>query len=264
MSDFLEMLADAITVRQLTTPIASSLTFSPDAPVIATHKTLASRRFDYAPVTNGEQVIGRIGQSDLSSGGAGTIEPYVTPLHAKIVVSASSPINDLVSWFSAEPFLLVLDGRDVMGLVTVSDLNKQAARTYLYAVVTGFESALANFLRRHIDDQELAIGKFSSERQQRIRSTVAAAGEQEADYISAMSLPDLLDLTRKCDLLGCLGFDSAQAWKTQTGPLVQFRNGIAHATKPIVTSNADIEKVNKALASLQELYGAVVEAETGK
>ena len=43
-----------------------------------------------------------------------------------------------------EPFLVVVEGRDIVDLVIPSDLNKQPGRTYFYPLVVGLELNLAD------------------------------------------------------------------------------------------------------------------------
>lgn len=260
MVDFIESLASAITVRQMTTPIEQALIFTPSAIRSEVRAALDERNFDFAPVANGDRVIGRIGRIDIDRASTESLDAVVTPLHDRIIVSAGSPIDRVVEWFINEPFLLVLEGRDVVGLVTVSDLNKQAARTYLYAMVAGFEMALANLLRLRAKDQNQLLRGLSEDRQLRVRDDFAAAGDQEADYIAAMTLSDLLEAVRGCGASKELGFASRNAWERETGSLVSFRNRVAHTTRPVVKSNADIAEVKDAIDSLKDLYNRATAA----
>jgi hypothetical protein len=69
-------------------------------------------------------------------------------------VAGDTPLGALMPAMARSPFLLGVEGRAVSGLVTPSDLNKQAGRTYYYLLVAAVEMNLAERIREYFADQE--------------------------------------------------------------------------------------------------------------
>lgn len=257
LKDFLGRLSASITVSQLETPLDRAFAVSPSDPESSTRRRMGRRDFDYAPVIDGHLVIGRVARSDLKTNSKAPLASKVTPLGSGIIASGHSPIGELIAWLRSEPFLFVLEGRTVTGLVTVSDLNRQAARTYLYAVVAGTEMLLAELLRREFKDQESALQHLTANRQATVRKAYLDAGDEAADLVSAMYLSDVITVIRHARIHESLGYSSKAQWDRATNGLSTFRAQIAHPVRPIVRRNSDIERVHTRLARMDDLTNRV-------
>lgn len=157
-------------------------------------------RFDFAPVTRSGDLCGFIRTEELV-GLSGPLADRQHPLAASCLVSGDTSLGTLMSTLARAPFLFVVAGGAVSGIVTPSDLNKQAGRTYFYLLVAAVEMNLAERVRGHFSDQENVLALLSDERVSDIRERLA--GEQRddvaSDIVAALNLSELLKIVKKTD-----------------------------------------------------------------
>ena len=125
--------------------------------------------FDYIPVVSSESVVGVISRNDIQKP-EGTVQQNMQPLHESILISADSSLLSFVAEVDVSPVRLVLKGRKIAGIVTISDIQKLAARPLLFMLITSVELLLAEWLRRNYPDDQIWLSRLSESRQEKINS----------------------------------------------------------------------------------------------
>lgn len=193
-----EEIASSIQVRHLTTDIDNATRFPIEATQGETFEALALSNFDYAPVVSSAQVVGRVRRSRLSPESRDSISAVMEPLRAGVLISANATVRALMRALQIDPFLLVLEGTEINGLVTPWDLNKEASRTYLYMLLADLEIGLANAIRVHFRDSSSSAALLPAIRRTRATNMFKRLDpEERTDLISCMTLEDILSISAK-------------------------------------------------------------------
>ena len=189
---------------------------------------MAESNFDYAPILRHSEVVGFVSRSDLATGTGTTMVQQVQRLTAGVLVSGDAPVAELMAYLHDRPFLFVVEGREITGLVTPSDLNKQPGRTYFYLLIANLEIAIAEMVRSHFANQSDALGLISESRQGSVASRLAElrTGDVDADVVAALDFADLLTVVKNTpSLLAAFGEFSPGSWKRRVcGPLASLRH----------------------------------------
>ena len=108
-----------------------------------------------------------------------------------------------MAYLHDRPFLFVVEGREITGLVTPSDLNKQPGRTYFYLLIANLEIAIAEMVRSHFANQSDALGLISKSRRGSVASRLAElrTGDVDADVVAALDFADLLTVVKNTPTL---------------------------------------------------------------
>ena len=242
------------TVRDVQTYASEFVGFEPSDLAEDCARDMESSNFDFALVMTGGDVIGRVGADALRSC-TGVVGDVVEPLSTRYMISADSPLRELFRWLAEDPWLLVIDGKNISGLVTPSDLNRPTTRTFFYIMIAAFEIRLSDAIRRTHTDQE-ALAPLSDDARDKIMGRLEAQTQSDfaADSIALMTLPELLKIAGKSDKVrGDFGIDSKSRWKDITGPIANFRNSIMHPTRPMLDDRKGIQRLIRMEERLIEL-----------
>lgn len=253
-------IATAIRTRHLQTPIARVLCYGADTPASDVANALADAGFDFAPVTREGEICGYVHRTDLVDQ-AGTLAAHIRPLTASRVIAGDTPLATLLPALRRARFLFVVDGHDLVGIVSPADLNKQPGRTYFYLLVSAFELDLAERTRASFADQEKALLLLPQSRQERIRDRLATEERDDvlADVVAAMDFTDLLKIVKKTDALRvAFGNYSAGKWESQvSAPLITLRNEVMHSVRTLATdAPASLERLISLDERLRNLLSA--------
>ncbi len=151
-------IASAIHVRQIQTSLALAEAFTRDRRVDEVSAFMDQHQHDVAPIFPKHNVHdnfdpvdpdGTLGRADLESMDPGAeIREAVRPLSGSVLIDSRANLLELLDRFRNEhTFLLVVGSGGLDGIVTPSDMNKQAGRTHLFLHVSALEVALAARLR---------------------------------------------------------------------------------------------------------------------
>jgi hypothetical protein len=252
-------IAGAIRTRHIQTPIDRALVFPADTPEDAVARELAARDFDTAPVTINDEVMGFVHAADLDPQATGSLASVVRRITARTVVAGDSPLASLMRWLRDNRFLFVVEGRDIVGLVTPSDLNKQPARTYFYLLVAGLELSLADLIRGYFPDQTDALRRLPTERQTTVNALLAEEKDDDvaADTVAAMNLTDLLTVVKQTqELRQRFGDYSKNRWQHKVcRPVIDLRHDVMHSVRTLATDGtASLDR----LVALDELLRRLI------
>lgn len=114
--------------------------------------------FDYIPVRDQDNIVGvwQRPQFSLTKEVLGGISmgKAMQPLHESILISASASLISFIEDADKRPFRLVLHGHRIIGIVTMSDLQKLAVRPMLFTLITCVELLLADWLRQYYPEDK--------------------------------------------------------------------------------------------------------------
>ena len=120
----------------------------------------------------------------------GSVAAYVRHLQSGSLVAADVGLRELTRYLQEEPFLLVLEGRTISGLVTATDLGRPAARPTIDLLLAQLEIALADVVRHRFPDQRRAVVLLSEGRQTRHAELISELRDADEfiDDVAALSL----------------------------------------------------------------------------
>jgi hypothetical protein len=122
---------------------------------------------------------------------------------------------------------LVVSGRNISGLVSLSDLQKLPVRAALFAMVTYLEIVMASAIRQEFPESMSAIQRLSESRRAMVEKKVAESKKQDA-YI------DALLFTEFCDKVTIIKKMAKSPWskskfQDDLDRIQALRNALAHA-----------------------------------
>ncbi len=221
-------------------------------------KTMQANKWDNAPVTSKGRVVGYVKRTQLMR--VETDQPIrnvTRSLAGGAIISGDTPIADVMGWIAEQRIVFVLEGREISGIVTIWDFNKQPARAYYYLVLAGLEIALADLVRwRYGNNQSNLIAYLGSRDTEDLNERMARdrAGSGHGDLVSYLNFKHLLRVFEKDRALRAeLGkYDSAQ-WTSMTRPLGELRNEVMHPVTTLVGSVDDMVKLTRDVQNAIEL-----------
>ena len=235
-------------------------------------KTMNANHFDNMPVTSKGRVVGYVKRSQLLRADADQPIRNVThSLAGGAIVSGDTPIAEIMEWIADQRIVFVLEGREVSGIVTIWDFNKQPARAYYYLVLAGLEIALADLIRwKYGKNQSNLIAHLGSRDVEELNERMqrAGAGSGHGDTVSYLNFKHLLRIFEKDRALRMeLGKYEPNKWNSMTKPLGDLRNEVMHPVTTLVGSVDDMRAltrnldnatrlVEKAILALRKKYPA--------
>jgi hypothetical protein len=227
---YTQQIADGIRARHLATPMEEACSLQLGQSASSALRELEERQFDRAPVLQDGVVVGVVSLSELRR--QGSVAEYVHHLETGLLVAADVGLRELMRYLRDEPFLLVLEGRLISGLVTATDLGRPAGRTYFYLLLSQLEIALADVVRYRFPEQRLALALLSDNRRAKHSELIVQLRQRDdfIDDVAALALVDLLTVVgKKRDLAH--HFTGNWTWTALTSGMGSFRNDVMHPAK---------------------------------
>lgn len=155
--------------------------------------------FDFLPVMGpgtqgGETIAGVLEVAAFIRGVAPeqAVSDHMQPLGEEHLIGADASILTFIRDADRHPFRFVVSGREINGLVSVSDLQRLPVRAALFAIVTQLEMTMADVVRRRFFQPDAWIELLSPGRAEKVRENVARAKAED-------TLVDRLLYTEFCD-----------------------------------------------------------------
>lgn len=254
-----EELAAAITAKRLQTPLDQALWLESDEPPRTAARRLKKQDFDRAPVRRGAELAGFADRQTLATTLAREVADCTVPLTPAVLVSATAGLPTLLPVLGTTGMVFVLDGHEVSGFITPSDLNKQLARMHFFLLTGSLEVLLAGLVRWAYPKQEGALTSLSPERADRVRERLARDLDANValDLVTEMEFTDLLRVVAGAESLRTLfGYASRQSFLTATGHLSDLRNDVMHPSRQFLGRRRDVAKLIEIEQQLRTLIGA--------
>jgi hypothetical protein len=215
-------------------------------------KRMNDNHWENLAVTSKGRVVGYVRRTKLlRADPEQPIRNVTNSLAGGAIVSGDTPISELMAYIADQRILFVLEGREISGLVSIWDFNKQPARAYYYLVLAGLEIALADLIRwRYGNKQSNLIAHLGSrdveELNQRMERDRSGVGH--ADIVSYLNFKHLLRIfERERALRMELGKFETNKWNSMTRPLGELRNEVMHPVTTLVGSVDDMRALTKNL-----------------
>ena len=177
--------------------------------------------FDQIPVRSNGRLIGVLERLGVGNDATGAVEGVMRPLDDSVLVEAELPLPRFLPLALKSPYYLVVDGSQIGGLVTRSDLLKLPVRVLAFAHVAHLESRMAAVIRHEVAGTGwLALLDDEGKRVQNKGRKLAT------DRLD----PDLLELTffsEKRQAVGHL-LNLSDAEEADLKTIEQMRNDVAH------------------------------------
>jgi len=231
----------AIQARHLQTLLTDARTVRYEDPAADVAALLTADQFDSAPVIG---AIGPVGifHAHGAHGPSRTVGEAMPPLDAALLVSADTPLGELIDNLAEEPFLFVVQGRKLTGFITPSDLGSTPARTHFYLQLSGLEIRLADLVRTLYPGprQVEALDLLTDARRANHAKLVEELRNKDEflDDVAALSLVDLLRIADANQRLRMLVAEGGLSWGAATGGLPGFRDDVMHPARPLSVSDA--------------------------
>lgn len=271
MSDsVIKEIAAAIHVRQIQTPMGMAKPFTRHSKVgqVATHMDRvqhdvtpvfpAGDTLNYRGQLGPDGTLRRVELEGLDN--ADDIRSVVRPLSGDLLIDSKANLLEMLDRFRADhTFLLVVGSGGLNGIVTPSDMNKQAGRTHhLFMHVSALELALAERLRAAKRSDEDVLRLMTPKRAGMARGRLGRqqSSNQSADLVATLDFQDLLLVERE---LGASGFISHLSLQ-QIEQLSDFRNRVMHSV--LQPAGDDPERLDELLVRtelVERLLGAIEE-----
>jgi hypothetical protein len=132
-------------------------------------------------------------------------------------------------------FLFLTRDQEVVGLLTVSNLNCRAVRVYLFGLIAEMEKGLAKVVRFGLDQghfgEEYVTGKMRGHLEGQYRK----AKEEGVDesITSYLHLSDLKEIICEHDLYSMLGYKEGERFEVEFESVRNFRHTIAHPVRSL-------------------------------
>ena len=204
--------------------------------------------FDYLPVRSGSHghIIGIFDRSSPQNKNQRVNEVY-HPVGANDLISAEASLLHFVWTADQQPRRLVLEGTEIRGIVTLSDIQKLPVRIALFSLFIHFELLLTEHLRETLGDAD-PLSLLFGDRADRVREKwhCFQAENMDQDAFSAMDLCDKREVAQAKGILG----KSNTSIKRSIAQIERYlRNPIAHGAEYAKTRDAARKTIRAAIAT---------------
>ena len=267
-------------LRRMCTSLRSAVTVAPGPVDPTVLEQLERGGFDQAPVDDGHLTIGVVQASYLR-----TLAQRGEPL------SPSDPVlDDDDTWFTTGAYthldslfermeqrraILVIQENDcseyghsetILGLLTLSDLNRRPLKVNLYSMMAHVEAKLAAIVEGAYPDGWTWISMLNENSQAILLGYWALSRYRGIDIgpVAAATLSQLIHVIAKSEsLLKRLRFASRKQFENETSRIPELRNRVMHPVRPLVLDAKDVGAIRRAISSVQTLATRIAEFDSG-
>jgi len=158
-------------------------------------------------------------------------------------------------------FFFLTNHTEVIGLITISNLNCKHVSLYFYNLISIFERKMGRFVRDKLSVEQILktlkdVGEskdISSALDTVKRFTTDSEKGLDGSIVEYLYLSDLFLLAGHFKLYKELGYNKPEAFEKGAGNLRRIRNSIAHPNKSLIKGPASLEELWRGLVKLEEL-----------
>jgi hypothetical protein len=217
---------------QISTPIADALKVGLTEPSGRARQRLVKERFDQAPVTHEERLVGWVATDALATGRA--VKAVMTPLELCSLVSAEASIASILPLLLDAGFIFTVGDQGFSGFIVRSDMDRHAVRSYLYMLVSGIEMLLAEVVKSAIPDDRIRARIREGELKDAYDQ--ARADGQDTSPAEYLYLKDLVSLFDETGYV-----NNPSLWDSSSSQLLRkvavFRNSVMHPVRSIAAGD---------------------------
>jgi hypothetical protein len=241
-SDPLASTQAGLPISLIATDRAALLTCSPRDEVCEVVRRYAD--FDHIPVTEDgrpeSRVLGLLDAHKFRvSKSPEIVETVYVTLREQHLIGSDAPIIEFILDADERDCRLLVSGKSISGLVTLSDLQALPVRAALFALVTRLEILMTETIKKKFEGGDAWITRLSDDRQQKLRDRieVAKAGDAYVDALLCTEFADKVTVIAKSMELP-VGRDRFQRDLFAAQVL---RNALAHANEYASTRPAALK-----------------------
>ena len=231
----MQSLENAFPITMISTPRCVLTTCSQVDRVEDVIRDTRKADYDHVPVTLGEHDDEVVGVLRTKPCRTGHVRDELEPLSEPLLIGGDASILDFVRQAHKQPCRLVLAGNRISGLVTLSDLQKLAARAALFGLMTDLELLLQETIKRSFDPSQWKQ-ILTDRRRGNLRRKIGEAERGRVfidDEILYTELCDKLDIVRELPNL--------RLSLRQKKRLVNLRDQLAHANNFAASEKAALD-----------------------
>jgi hypothetical protein len=249
--DVFETLHSGLTVNLISTPRDALMTCTRDETISAVIKR-NTEEFDFLPVV--EKNLRFVGlfhaaETQQEEQACEHISQCFSPLSEENLIGADASILDFILDADQRPCRLVISGAKIMGLVSLSDLQRLPVRAALFALITGFEMTMATFIRKRYPEDSDWLQFLAKTRQRKVEDEKTKAKARDS-YV------DSLLFTQFCDKREIVKLQFPEDRRESLGEALieieKLRDNIAHANE-YASSSSQAKSVCKIVRELLSL-----------
>jgi hypothetical protein len=200
-------------------------------------------KFDFMPVLQraggGDHIVGIVELNRYFDAPAPSVpvSKAYQPLHENYLIGADASILSFMREADTRPFRLLVSDQGVVGLVSLSDLQRLPVRAALFGLVTGLEIAMTEAILASDPRGEKWVTCISAERRNDLRMRIEEARRNEG-IVTELLFTQFCD---KRDILIKLLFKEEPIRRRQElarkfKRIEKLRNDLAHANDYAVSS----------------------------
>jgi hypothetical protein len=256
--DVFTALHTGLTVSLISTPVAALKTCT-EQESISDVVERYPEDFDFIPVVGvNRRFVGMFNVSPQRDRPTpGTISQCFSPLSEENLIGADASILDFILDADQRPCRLVISGAKIVGLVSLSDLQRLPVRAALFALITGFEMTMAAFIRKEHPEDDYWLKSLAETRQRKLQVEMNKAKADDT-YV------DMLLFTQFCDKREIVKLQFPEDRRETLGKTLvdieRLRDSVAHANEYASSSRQAktlCEVVRELLSLRDELQGSM-------
>lgn len=153
-------------------------------------------------------------------------------------------------------FFFLADGGDVVGLVSVVNLNRRPVKVWLFNLLSEVEVRLGEFLCRHCKDEdiyELTLGRTTEAKYDQVKARYQTDRKNglELPIVEYLYFPDLLGVVLSKSLYEQLGYTQT-SFKRSLGSLADLRDVVAHPTRSLIREPQAVSKLWRRVQRIED------------
>ena len=260
--DIFETLHSGLTVALIATERRRLVTCRLNESLSAVVPQSKEKQYDYLPVIDdeGSKIVGLLNTGKLvqNSSCKGLVREYSHPLSEGNLIGADASILDFIKDADSNPCRLIVSESEIIGLVTLSDLQRLPVRVALFALVTGLERTMAGAISKQYADENEWWELLNEGRQKKVREKVAKS-KQDNGFVNTLLFTEFCD---KRDILlhlfpSSLGKEKLRHLKE----IEKLRDKVAHAND-YATTQPEAQRVCAVVRNLLEIREEIVDIAT--
>jgi hypothetical protein len=232
-----------------------------EANAVKAREIMAERRFDILPIVS-DSGVKEYFRADMWNDYSSISKRQI---YDNDIINFTTPLRDLIHRLAAESrhFFFLGNETEVVGLVSVVDLNSRQVKVYFYNLLSELEIRLGRFLASKVTEGELLGmelgntkeangGKNSYEESKRCYEKDLKSGV-ESSFIEYLYLSQFIKIIVKKDLHSALGYSRKSEFNSELGSLNDLRNQVAHPNRSIIIDANSVERLWKQITMIEKV-----------
>jgi hypothetical protein len=247
----LATMSEQLLVSHIFVPNPDACTWNSDPASILSKMNAAN--YDLMPLIENKAFIGYVERKILEQ--TNEIRTAYKEITVEKIVSADTAITDMINLFQNSRFFFVLEGNDLVGLVTYSDLNKSPVRALIFILISKFEFLLLQQIKNNYENSLSWFNKLDRKRQNKISNIFENKKKADADTVieDCLNLGDMICILEQDeDFRSRIGYLSKSSCEKELGCLDDLRNRTMHPSDSLIDSYDDVAKLGERVERLKK------------